>query len=575
MHTDFDPMGEVFFALCKSVGSPVALGAWLRYKYSHAELCSMDINPGDYDDAYSFAKDYGVVSFLSKWKGLNTGIDKEAVAIQKFTQSEVSCREANIRIRSLPTVRNERLHEVLHLAQRKIARLLGVYSTFAHADRYGWGPGASVGLPRRRAFLDTKMSELPVTVSRSARAMLRAEIEGDLQWSSAILNSEPEGPFCLMDSVFSIFDGCEITTVPKNAKTDRVIAIEPRGNAFLQKGFGSYYRDRLRSVGVDLDDQEVNQERARRSLYEGLATLDLKAASDSVSKELVYMLFPYDWASAMDAVRSRYAFMPNGERIVLEKFSSMGNGFTFELESLIFWAIAQSVSDLGSKGEVSVYGDDIIVHSSDAPWLIEVLSFLGFETNKEKSFLSGPFYESCGRHFFLGVDVTPVYQKETLNDSDLSMVRLGNRLIRWAFRLGFFIYLDKVVESAWRAARRHGCKTSQFYLPFGTEGDDGWLIPEDEFPPTRYSDMGFRCKVLKTVSRSFPANDRALLAWSLRRGVVTPTPFFGEVSRDQTYAQSRSRPSPSYSDSSEEKRAVLKPGTRFVHRGWQFRVIWG
>ena len=91
--------GEVFFALCKSIDSPVSLGAWLRFKHNQLALAEMEINPGDYLDSDSFAADYLVVSFLSKWKGLDTGLDLASEAMKRLISSEVQCAESNRRIR--------------------------------------------------------------------------------------------------------------------------------------------------------------------------------------------------------------------------------------------------------------------------------------------------------------------------------------------------------------------------------------------------------------------------------------------------------------------------------------------
>lgn len=541
MRAEESAMGKVFYALCKAIDTPLSLGCWLRYKYSHTELVSLDVNPRGYTNAADFHIDYSVVSYLKKFEDLNTGIDLKKVALQSFTTSESNCKETNGRFRHIATVKNSRLSSILYGAQRKIAMLLGCFSLFCVNGSYGWGPGATRDLTRARAFVDTKMSELPITVSRTCLGQLKSEIEQDLHWSSVILGCQPEGSYSLLDRNFLLVDSCKITTVPKNAKTDRVIAVEPRGNGFLQKGFGAFIRQRLRKVGIDLDNQGDNQFYASRAHKLGLATLDLRAASDTLSTGLVYHLLPYDWASAMDACRSRMAVMPDKSEIVLEKFSSMGNGFTFELETLVFWAIAQSTADyFGSKGVVSVYGDDIIVPSVIATDVSLALQFCGFSLNDEKSFFEGPFFESCGRHYFNGVDVTPAYQKEPLI-SDLSHIRCGNRLIRLAFRLGQQRRLDIRIKPAWLSVQRMAEQVhpgvSQFQLPFGSEGDDGWLQPyrSFDFKGIRISSShGIRCRVLSTVHRKLPACDAALLAWSYRRGVVTSSPFLGEVSITRT-----------------------------------------
>ena len=527
-------VGEIFFALCKSVDTPISLGAWLRFQHNQLALAEMEIPIGDYLSADAFKLDYLVVSFLSKWKGLATGLDLEAEALRKFDTSEESCRETNLRIRDgRKKGIDPFISAVLFTAKRKIASLLGPFSLFCLDNKFGWGPGATDDIPRRSAFVDTKVGKFPISCTLGARALMRSVIQTDLHWSSCVLGVDVTDvviPYCLLDNAFDLTEECVIDTVPKNAKTHRVIAKEPRANGFLQKGAGGYIRSRLKRVGVDLDDQVPNQEGASRAFTDGLATLDLKAASDSLSIELVYELLPLEWADALDAIRSRKALLPTGKTITLQKFSSMGNGFTFELESLIFWAISSSVASLLDNGtRVLVYGDDIICSAEIADQVIAALAFAGFQTNRSKSFTSGLFYESCGKHYFGGIDVTPVYQKEDIAAAS-EKIRCGNRLLRVAARFGSGHRPRKEVFTAWRAAWRMGGHSRRYQLPFGASGDDGWLLPATEFAPRPQDlNLGLKCRVQIPSKVRLPADDRALLAWTLRRGVVTPAPYQGEV----------------------------------------------
>lgn len=219
-----------------------------------------------------------------------------------------------------------------------------------------------------------------------------------------------------------------LTFVAKNAKTYRAIATEPPLNGVYQLALGDYIARRLAKFGVDLSDQSRNQRLAKEgSLTGALATLDLSSASDTVATELVYHLLPVDWALALSVGRSS-AVLYKGEKIVLEKFSSMGNGFTFALESLIFWALASSCS---AGGEVSVYGDDIIVETAAVPLLTEVLTACGFTLSPGKSFSTGPFRESCGADYYRGFDIRPYYQKDLVCPADL--MKLHNFYVRHGY----------------------------------------------------------------------------------------------------------------------------------------------
>jgi hypothetical protein len=222
----------------------------------------------------------------------------------------------------------------------------------------------------------------------------------------------------------------EIAFVPKSAKELRSIMVEPSLNTMCQAGIGDYMADRLRSCGVDIRDQSRNQRLARKGSITGeLATVDLSSASDSIATELVYDLLGLDWASFLSHFRTGSAEM-DGKLLKLEKFSSMGNGFTFPLETLIFYALAYGVcvEEGVATRDVSCYGDDIIIPIEAYPLLTSVFTSCGFVINREKSFAQGPFRESCGADYYQGIDIRPVYQKDRPHVFDL--FRLHNHYFR-------------------------------------------------------------------------------------------------------------------------------------------------
>jgi hypothetical protein len=254
-------------------------------------------------------------------------------------------------------------------------------------------------------------------------------------------------------------EGNVLFTVPKNSEIDRVAAKEPDLNMFLQKSFGNQIRSCLKRVGINLNDQTANQELARiGSITGSLMTLDLSSASDSVTTELVRRLLPPDWFYYLDLVRSHKTDV-DGVQHVNEMFSSMGNGFTFELESLIFYALTRATTSLrGIRGQISVYGDDIIAPSDVRLDLVSVLAFCGFSVNESKSFWTGPFRESCGKHWHAGLDISPFYLRGpflVLSDLILTL----NQLTSWASRCIGVVdpryevilrkYADQVPDSLW------------------------------------------------------------------------------------------------------------------------------
>jgi hypothetical protein len=210
--------------------------------------------------------------------------------------------------------------------------------------------------------------------------------------------------------------GNKIVTVPKNAKTDRTIAIEPGLNSWIQLGIGRLVRKRLRRAGFDLNSDSKNQRSAYKGSIDGyLATVDFKAASDTISLELVRNLLPERWFTVLDAARSHYYKL--GDQVHLsEKFSTMGNGFTFELESLIFVTLGTSlcIENNLDPSSVSIFGDDLIIPGELVAQLTRLCTYLGFTINTKKSFSSGVFRESCGSYYFDGLDVKPFFLKKRL-----------------------------------------------------------------------------------------------------------------------------------------------------------------
>lgn len=228
---------------------------------------------------------------------------------------------------------------------------------------------------------------------------------------------------------------CDVVkTVPKNSVTDRTILIQPAGNNILQKAIGNVIRRKLKAFGVDLRDQSINQELARvGSLRGSHATIDLSSASDTVNYRIVWELLPPDWFRELEALRCTHGNVPGHESVEWQMFSAMGNAFTFELESLIFYAIAVATAESKGSyiGRINVYGDDIIVPNSIAKQVCENLVSCGFIVNDKKTHIDGFFRESCGAHWYRGIDVKPFYIRTDLTKLD-SIMRLANQLRQWS-----------------------------------------------------------------------------------------------------------------------------------------------
>lgn len=423
-----------FSKMCSSIDTPRSLAAHLMLLHGeHLQLAKLEIDAGNYleKDFCRFRDDYLVTEYLSKFEGLNTGIDTAAAALTAWLAAEGVCKTTNKRIRSIydgaehPTD----ILDIVSRAQQKIEGCIGTHVKWSKMlSWFKWGPGATSSLKGEAAGLDKKLLEEQISITHEALPLLRAAMATDYAWLRA-RGLLVDGPTSLLPHEFQVVSGSRGVTVKKNAKTDRFIAAEPSGNVFLQLGFGAYLRRCLLRNGIDLNDQTVNQGLARCALVDGLATVDLKAASDTITTAAVWLLLPSSWASALERLRSTHMTLPDGTLHYLEKFSSMGNGYTFELESLIFWGLTEAVRDyMGVAGRVSVYGDDIVCPVQCVPLLRRVLDWFGFELNSKKTHYQSMFRESCGKHYFAGKDVTPVYQKKPTTYEN-EFYRFYNRLL--------------------------------------------------------------------------------------------------------------------------------------------------
>lgn len=400
---------KVADALCAAVGSDVARTVQKLVRAQDIQgLANLRLDPSCYDDAEVFKRDYCVASLFRKLDvpGEKGRLDQEALALWFETERNVAITNVRFnRFRHNGPFEDPdeiRALSVLDRARDYIRRVLGSLPR----DLDGrFGPGATYGDKGHYTTVPDKMSTTP-TITSAARALLPL-LEGTA-WFRA--HEHRTSGMAYLEDV----RGCRFTTVPKDATKRRAIAIEPSCNVFLQLAVGSYMKRKLLLAGIDLiHGQESHQVMARQGSTTGhLATIDLSCASDTVSLELVRYLLPTEWVTLLEMLRSPFIRLPSNKWARLEKFSSMGNGFTFELESLIFASLAYAVGAGDNGRQFSVFGDDIIVHTDVATDVLAVLAFCGFTPNSRKTFISGDFRESCGGDFFKGVRVTPHYLKE-------------------------------------------------------------------------------------------------------------------------------------------------------------------
>lgn len=398
--------------------------------------------------AEAFAYHYLRAECFSKWE-CNSTVDLDRVALMSFFETERQMGVVNQWLRSpmLPWVLDTKR---LRKARGIIQRILGRFDVDELAQSCDWSSGATTEFKRSVSQIETKWVEA-THLTAGTEPYYRA-FHNWAPWPET--RREP-----------TLVAGNKVTTVPKSYKTNRVIAIEPSWSMFFQKGIGRMIRKRLRRFGqLHPDAQQRARGLARTGSSTGLlATLDLSSASDCLSLALCEILLPLDWFQHMMNVRSQVGEWDGGV-FPYRKISSMGNGFTFELETLIFYALACTHAGLGNKF-THVYGDDIIVPSDLAEPLTETLAETGFALNSDKSFHVGPFRESCGGHYWNGRDVTPFYLKRypaSVGDA----IILHNKILRWCSDQGWVTAdeFDKPLQTIRKLVPR------KFWGPVGVDG---------------------------------------------------------------------------------------------------------
>jgi len=463
----------------------------------HQQIAELEFRALDYQSPCDFASAYTASLLLSKYKKLKLPFDKKKRAMEKFQKFEISCRETNIRFNNLaldPLFKGPSvwLHEVV---KQKIAGLLGEFDVQEFFSMADWGPGASTLIKRRDASSPTKF-QLETGITRDLSALLPMQLLSAVypHWAQHLENS---------DSYPNYQVGNKVITVPKNAAIDRVIAVEPGLNLFFQKSVGKMIEKRLSRVGIDLHDQGINQKLAQSGSNSGLlATIDFSSASDSISFAVVRELLPYSWFRVLDTLRSHFGLV-DGKWTRWNKFSSMGNGFTFQLESLIFWAIAKAVTQyLDINLPVGVYGDDVVVATAAVPLFSKMSEFYGFTFNPVKSFFSTGFRESCGAHFYLGRDVKPVYLKDELRDIS-SVYSFANAIRLYASRRCCGVACDSAFRKVFALLVRVVPSSLRLRVP-QSSGDVGFISNFDEACPRliRGGHEGYRVYTLAKRRRT-------------------------------------------------------------------------
>ncbi len=432
----FSALEMTAFQYWTQLDCPTSLMLYLLGKDGQwAEVLTAKVLPEHFPDDTSYAKANAAVTFLKKNPHVSgsDSASRKAACIASWEDGEASCYRANERLSEFLVHPSQDSMPAL-LLRRARAHLLSWLGTCPDDETLSGlarhGPGTTFSSSVAAPTAADKYDDV-LTLTRGASFYLM-NLASTL-WMKALIERADRKKVSPLECI-SRSRGNRFTTVPKTALTDRGIAIECTLNVYFQLAIGRAIRNRLRRrVGWDLDNAaRIHRDVAQSaSIQDSHSTIDLSNASDSLCKNLVrVLLHDTAWLERMEDLRSTHTFL-QGRWHLLEKFSSMGNGYTFELETCVFASLIAACLELQGHSAILgvdfyVFGDDIIVASDVAESVVAVLAWAGFRTNKDKTFLRGPFRESCGGDYYLGAPVRGFYLKTDISYDTQTIYTLHN-----------------------------------------------------------------------------------------------------------------------------------------------------
>jgi hypothetical protein len=443
-----------------------------------------------------------LTSLLKKWVYANTA-EADLAAKEKFLTFNKKCKDWSLVLEweSDRQLYGNFLKEVDHFLHPNGGMLFNSYWNILEAGRTG--PGSSLGANGQSMYAKLFSSQLTAT-SPELYKLYSTYVKMYPEWSNAeIIRSLHHGPAAYVDSSRSSF-------VPKSEDISRMICTEPSLNMFFQLGVGNLIEERLKkSFNLDLSTQpEINQQLAQRGSIDGqYSTIDLSSASDSISLSLCKEIFPAWFFETLLEVRSPHTVL-DGESVRLDMVSTMGNGFTFPLQTFIFSCLIRAayrqcdlhIDDKGLKNW-ACFGDDIIVDKLAYSSVVRLLGILGFQLNGSKSFNEGHFRESCGADWFKGQPVRGVYIRKLRTVQDIYVAI--NLLNDWSAVTG--VPLQNGIEYLVSGL---SIKERSFLVPFDENRDAGIRVPSLLIPKVSYDrNLSYAYRVYRPVPKVIRIGD--------------------------------------------------------------------
>lgn len=399
----------------------------------------------------------------SFFKKLNDDISETADedCLKKFLASDELCHRWAL------TLQDTREEELFNLLKQEVDLFLHprgeplVQSYFDLLGHGRAGPGASLGANGTDFY--TKFFSSKLTATSSELYQLYNEY---VQWFPDWVDAELSRSY--NSGCLGLVRGNRLSFVRKTRDISRSICTEASLNMFFQLGLGEILAKRLRrfewctfereyTTMIDLATQpERNRSLAwLGSTNDSIVTIDLESASDSFSTSLCREIFPNWFLDILMMLRSQEVELPGGVWHELGMISSMGNGFTFPLQTMLFTCVVRAAARFHNiklcsvqpgkrmipEKEFGVFGDDIACPREISDSVCRLLRIVGFRVNHTKSYFVGPFRESCGRDCYNGHDVRGVYIRSLKTQQDRYVAI--NLLNEWSALTG--IYLPRSV----------------------------------------------------------------------------------------------------------------------------------
>lgn len=319
-------------------------------------------------------------------------------------------------------------HCVLQGARRVVRTILGDLDQEELYNACQFGKRAANGVPYAKSYLDVKVQHL--SGSKEHISWFREYLSRDPHLGTIV--GGLQAPY---HEIYSL----QLVTVPKTYKAYRIIEPNSVLGGFHSAGLGSLIERKLKENGLNIANLQKKHARYAKSasVNRKNVTADLSKASDSFDSSLLNRLLPRQWFNEIKRGRLSHVEI-NGSLYYQASFMAMGIGYTFPLETLLFYALLKSISELsGIKGRISVYGDDLIYPRKMHAYVSKIFPTIGLKINADKTFVTSHFRESCGADYYHGVEVRPCQPEVEMQglggDSLLSVCyKLYNGLLlRW------------------------------------------------------------------------------------------------------------------------------------------------